>query len=47
MQSMDVDPSLVILVTMIHAATGALTLAATVVMAILIQRHVYLPDSAA
>jgi hypothetical protein len=47
MQSMDVDPGLVILVTMIHAATGALTLAATVVMAILIRRHVYVPDSAA
>jgi heme A synthase len=47
MLSMDVDPGLVILITMTHAATGALTLAATVVMAILIRRHVYAPDSAA
>ncbi len=47
MQSMDVDPAVVILVTMIHATTGALTLAATVVMAILIRRHVYAPGSGA
>lgn len=47
MQSMDVDPGLVILVTMIHAATGALTLAATVVIALLIRRHVYLPGPGA
>lgn len=47
MQSMDIDPGLVILVTMIHATTGALTLAATVVMAILIRRNVYAPASGA
>ncbi len=33
----------VILMTMIHAATGALTLAATVTMAVLIRRHIYIP----
>lgn len=38
MVSMDVDPSSVILVMIIHGGTGALTLAATVVMAVLI-RH--------
>lgn len=43
MQSMDVDPAAVILVTMIHGATGALTLAATVLMAALIRRAVYVP----
>ncbi len=39
MQSMDVDPVVVILVTMIHAATGALTLAAVVMMALQIARN--------
>lgn len=47
MQAMDVDPGLVILMTMIHAATGALTLAATVLMAVLIRRHVYVAGPAA
>ena len=42
MQSMDLDPGVVILTTMIHGATGAMTLAATVVMAVLVRRHVYL-----
>src|SRR5579871_3703111 len=40
MQSMNVDPSAVILMTIIHATTGALTLAATVVMAVLIRRSI-------
>ena len=40
MESMDVAPSAVILVTIIHAATGALTLAATVVAAVLIRRSI-------
>ncbi len=47
MQSMDVDPPVVILMTMIHAATGALTLAATVTMAVLIRRNVYIPGGPA
>jgi hypothetical protein len=38
MESMDVDPSSVILMTILHATTGALTLAATVLMAGLIRR---------
>jgi hypothetical protein len=41
--AMDVDPAAVILVTMIHGATGALTLAATLLMAALIRRAVYVP----
>lgn len=40
MQSMDVDPAAMILVTMIHAAVAALTLAATVILALLIRRDV-------
>jgi len=40
MQSMNLDPQVVILVTMIHAATGALTLAATVTIAVLIRRSI-------
>jgi heme A synthase len=40
MQSMNLDPPVVILVTMIHAAIGALTLAATVTMAVLIRRSI-------
>jgi hypothetical protein len=37
-QLMDVDPQVIILVTMIHAATGALTLTATVMMAVEMHR---------
>jgi len=40
---MDLDPRVVILTTMIHAATGALTLAATVMMGILIRRNLSIP----
>jgi hypothetical protein len=36
MGSPDVDPSAVIVVTIVHAATAALTLAATVVMVVLV-----------
>ena len=37
-QLMDIDPQVIILVTMIHAATGALTLTATVMMAVEMNR---------
>lgn len=40
MQSMDVDPAVMIVVTMTHAAIAALTLAATLILAILIRRDV-------
>jgi hypothetical protein len=40
MQSMDVDPAVMIVVTMTHAAVAALTLAATVMLAVLIRRDV-------
>jgi hypothetical protein len=40
MQSMNVDPQAVILITIIHAATGALTLAATMMVAVLIRRTI-------
>lgn len=39
-QLMDVDPAVVILVTLIHAATGALTLAAAVMMTVLIRHSI-------
>jgi heme A synthase len=38
MAPMDIDPAVTIVLTVVHAATGALTLAATVVMSLLIQR---------
>ena len=41
MQSMDADPPLLILVTILHATTGALTLAATLALALLIRRCLY------
>jgi len=34
----EIDPAVVIVVTMVHAATGALTLSATVAMALLVLR---------
>jgi len=40
MQSMDVDPAVMIVVTMTHAAVAALTLAATIMLAVLIRRDV-------
>ena len=40
MQSMDVDPAVMIVVTMTHAAVAALTMAATVLLAVLIRRDV-------
>ena len=40
MQSMDVDPAAMIMVTMVHAAMAALTLSATVMLAVLIRRDV-------
>jgi hypothetical protein len=40
MQSMDVDPAVMIVVTMTHAAVAALTMAATVMLAVLIRRDV-------
>ena len=40
MQSMDVDPGVMIVVTMTHAAFAALTLAGTVMLAVLIRRDV-------
>lgn len=40
MQAMDVDPSVMIVVTMVHAATGALTLTATILLAVLIHRTI-------
>jgi heme A synthase len=40
MESMDADPVATILTTMIHAASGAITLAATVITAVLIRRCV-------
>ena len=43
MQFMDTDPTVIILLMTIHAATGALTLAGTVVMAVLIGRSVCAP----
>lgn len=39
-ESMDVDPSAVILITLVHAATGALTFAATVTISVLIRRSI-------
>jgi heme a synthase len=44
MGSLDIDPLVVIVVTMIHTTTAALTLAATVVMAALVWRGVRGPD---
>jgi hypothetical protein len=41
MQAMDVDPPVMILVTMVHAATAALTLTATIVLAVLIYRRIH------
>lgn len=38
MQAVDADPTLLIVVTAVHATAGAFTLAATVVMALLIRR---------
>ena len=38
LQIMDVDPAVVIVMTMLHSATGALTLAATILMTLLIRR---------
>jgi hypothetical protein len=38
MASMDIDPLVTILLNVAHAATGAVTLAATVVMTLLIRR---------
>jgi heme A synthase len=46
MGSMDIDPQVMILMTMIHAAMGALTLSATVIMALLIRRHICAPQRA-
>ncbi len=43
MDAMGADPSAVIVVTIIHASTGVLTLAATVLMAALIRRHIEAP----
>lgn len=43
-ESMEIDPSVIILLTLIHSATGALTLAATVVMAVLVGRWVYISN---
>jgi hypothetical protein len=40
MQSMDVDPAVMIVVTMTHAAFAALTLTATLMLAVLIRRDV-------
>ena len=40
MEAMDVDPSAVILITIVHAATGALTLTATVAISVLIRRSI-------
>jgi len=40
MQSMDIDPAVMIVITMTHAAIAALTLAATVMLAVLIRRDV-------
>ena len=45
MTSMDVDPLVTIVATVVHATTGALTLAATVAMAILVLRHLRDPDT--
>jgi len=44
MSSMDIDPQVMIVMTMIHAAMGALTLAATVIMSLLIRRHIGVPE---
>lgn len=44
MQVMDIDPSATILVTMIHLAMGASTLAATVMMAVLVRHWVIPPQ---
>jgi len=38
MQAVDADPTVIIVATAVHATTGALTLASTVMMAILIRR---------
>jgi len=46
MQSMDLDPAAMILLTMIHAAVAALTLAATIMLALLIRRDVCAPKRA-
>jgi hypothetical protein len=40
MRTMDLDPVAIIVVTMVHTATGALTLAATVMLAVLVFRGV-------
>jgi hypothetical protein len=40
MQSMDVDPAVMIVITMTHAAVAALTVAATLMLAVLIRRDV-------
>lgn len=40
MESMEVDPSAVILITIVHAAAGALTLTATLAIAVLIRRSI-------
>jgi heme A synthase len=40
MQSMDVDPAAMIVVTMVHAGVAGLTLAATIMLAVLIRRDV-------
>lgn len=42
---LDIDPLVVILVTMVHTAMGALTLALTVVVALRVLRHVRAPLS--
>jgi heme A synthase len=47
MQSMDVEPATMILITMFHAAVAALTLASTVILAALIRRDVCAPQRAA
>lgn len=41
MQAVDANPQWLILVTIFHAATGALTLAATLALALLIRRGIY------
>jgi heme A synthase len=44
MQAMEIDPSAMILVTMIHVAMGALTLAATLLLAVMIRHLVGAPQ---
>ena len=41
MQAIDANPSLLILITILHATTGALTFAATLALALLIRRCLY------